>query len=166
MKTKRRHLVGIGDIKYVQDDGSECLAQTDEEKTNVFCNYFSSVFNVESDTSFDSLPIDENLPSMSSVTFDYDDIVTRLKKLNVNKSEGPDGIHPRVLLENAELLAYPLRIIFERSFKLSTLPLDWRSANITTIFKKGSKLDTGNYRPVSLTCISCKIMESIIRDHI
>lgn len=34
------------------------------------------------------------------------------------------------------------------------------------LFKKGSKLDPGNYRPVSLTCISCKIMESIIRDHI
>ena len=31
------------------------------------------------------------------------------------------------------------------------------------LFKKGSKLDPGNYRPVSLTCVSCKIMESIIK---
>jgi len=37
---------------------------------------------------------------------------------------------------------------------------------VIPLFKKGSKLDPGNYRPVSLTCISCKIMESIIRDHI
>jgi len=37
---------------------------------------------------------------------------------------------------------------------------------VTPLFKKGSKLHPGNYRPVSLTCISCEIMESIIRDHI
>jgi len=37
---------------------------------------------------------------------------------------------------------------------------------VIPLFKKGSKLDPGNYRLVSLTCISCKIMESIIRDHI
>jgi len=40
------------------------------------------------------------------------------------------------------------------------------SGNITTIFKKGSKLEPGNYKPVSLTCICCKIMESIIRQSI
>ena len=46
------------------------------------------------------------------------------------------------------------------------MPLEWRSANITAIFKKGSKLDVGNYRPVSLTCICCKLMESVIRQSI
>jgi len=46
------------------------------------------------------------------------------------------------------------------------LPDIWKSATVTPLFKKGSKLDPGNYRPVSLTCISCEIMESIIRDHI
>jgi len=44
--------------------------------------------------------------------------------------------------------------------------MDWRSANITAIYKKGSKKDPSNYRPISLTCIICKIMESIIRDFI
>jgi len=48
----------------------------------------------------------------------------------------------------------------------NTLHTDRRSGNITTIFKKDSKLDTGNYRPVSLTCISCKIIESLIRQSI
>ena len=32
------------------------------------------------------------------------------------------------------------------------------------IFKKGSKGDPGNYRPISLTCILCKVMESVLRD--
>jgi hypothetical protein len=56
--------------------------------------------------------------------------------LNVNKSEGPDGIHPRILVENAEILAQPLKIIFQKSYELSALPLDWRSGNITSIYKK------------------------------
>ena len=103
---------------------------------------------------------------MLSINFDCVDIANRLKKLNVNKSEGPDGIHPRVLSENSDVLAYPLKLLFEKSFSLNKLPLDWRSGNITTIFKKGSRLDVGNYRPVSVTCICCKIIESIIRDFI
>ena len=46
------------------------------------------------------------------------------------------------------------------------VPDNWRCANITPVFKKGSKSAAGNYRPVSLTCILCKVMESIIRDAI
>jgi hypothetical protein len=45
-------------------------------------------------------------------------------------------------------------------------PEDWRTANVKPIHKKGTKGDPGNYRPVSLTSIPCKIMESIIKDRI
>ena len=41
-----------------------------------------------------------------------------------------------------------------------------RSGNISAVYKKGGKLEAGNYRPISLTCICCKLLESIIRDHI
>ena len=44
--------------------------------------------------------------------------------------------------------------------------MDWKVANVTPIFKKGSKAMPGNYRPVSLTCVLCKVMESILRDSI
>ena len=46
------------------------------------------------------------------------------------------------------------------------MPPDWKRANITPIFKKGSKGSPGNYRPVSLTCVLCKTMESLLRDAI
>ena len=46
------------------------------------------------------------------------------------------------------------------------VPEDWKIENVTLIFKKGSKGDPGNYRPVSLTSVCCKMMESIIRDAI
>ena len=44
------------------------------------------------------------------------------------------------------------------------VPNDWKLANISAIFKKGDKSLPSNYRPVSLTCVICKVMESIVRD--
>jgi hypothetical protein len=53
---------------------------------------------------------------------------------------------------------------FTESFDTSEVPTNWKDANMTPIFKKGAKGDSRNYRPVSLTAVSCKVMESIIRD--
>ena len=44
-------------------------------------------------------------------------------------------------------------------------PLEWKEANIIPLFKKGSRNKSVNYRPVSLTSVICKILETIIRDH-
>ena len=72
----------------------------------------------------------------------------------------------RILKETAEYTASPLSKIFQKSLESGQIPMDWKLANITPIFKKGSKFDVNNYRPISLTCIVCKIMESVIKDHI
>jgi len=46
------------------------------------------------------------------------------------------------------------------------LPTDWKFANVCPVFKKGPRSDVGNHRPISLTSVPCKIMESIIKDRI
>ncbi len=45
------------------------------------------------------------------------------------------------------------------------VPLEWKEANIIPLFKKGSRNKSVNYRPVSLTSVICKLLETIIRDH-
>jgi len=86
----------------------------------------------------------------------------RLSNLDAHKSMGPEGMHPRVLRELADVIAEPLSIIFERSWRTGEVPEDWRKASVTPIFKKGKKEDSGNYRPVSLTSIPGKMMEQLI----
>jgi hypothetical protein len=57
-----------------------------------------------------------------------------------------------------------LTIIYKKSLESGIVPEDWRVANVTPIFKKGSKAEACNYRPVSLTSVCCKIFESIVRE--
>ena len=89
-----------------------------------------------------------------------------LKGLNPSKAPGPDNITPRILKELADDIAPILTEIFDHSYQTGEIPSIWRTANICPIFKKGKKFEAVNYRPVSLTCISCKIMEHIITSHI
>ncbi|KGL96039.1 hypothetical protein N301_02989, partial [Charadrius vociferus] len=85
-----------------------------------------------------------------------------LQHLEIHKSIGPDGIHPRVLRELAEVLTRPVCVIYQQSWLNGEVPADWRLANVTPIHKKGWKEDPGNYRPVSLTSVPGKVMEQTI----
>ncbi|KFQ20116.1 hypothetical protein N332_03632, partial [Mesitornis unicolor] len=85
-----------------------------------------------------------------------------LHHLDIQKSMGPDGIHPRFLRERAEDPTKPLSIIYQQSWLTGEVPVDWRLANVTPIYKRGWKEDPGNYRAVSLTSVPGKVMEQII----
>ncbi|KFV81912.1 hypothetical protein N308_05122, partial [Struthio camelus australis] len=82
-----------------------------------------------------------------------------LDKLDIHKSMVPDGMHPRVLRELADVIARPLPILFERSWRTGEVPEDWKKASVTPVFKKE---DPGNYRPVSLTSIPGEVMEQLL----
>jgi len=66
-----------------------------------------------------------------------------LSNLDAHKSMGPDGVHPRVLREMANVVAEPLSIIFERSWRTGEVPEDWRKANVTPIFKNARRKTQG-----------------------
>ena len=86
--------------------------------------------------------------------------------ISVHTSMGPDGMHPRVLRELAEVTAEPLSVIFDRPWRLGEVPEDWRIANVSPVFRKGKKEDVGNSRPVSLSSVPRKGMEQPVVDAI
>ena len=152
------------EITEMQDENG-VLVDTDRDITNVMVKYFTSVYTG---------PNNEQLPDMSenyeteisNIVISREDLQERLEKLNVNKSCGPDNIHPRVLKETARATSIPLEKIFTLSLSSGECPEDWRSANVTPIHKKGDRTVPSNYRPVSLTSQVCKVLESIVRKHI
>ena len=86
--------------------------------------------------------------------------------LKTSKSPGPDQLDPRILQEMSHVITKPLQQIVTLSMNKNKLPSIWKKANVSPIFKKGKKQSASNYRPVSLTCILCKLQESLIRDDI
>ena len=87
------------------------------------------------------------------ISMDEVKIAKRLNNLRVDKSAGVDELGPRLLKELSNDLAGPVAMLFRQSLSEGTVPIDWRSANVTPIFKKGSRQQVENYRPVSLTSV-------------
>ena len=90
-----------------------------------------------------------------------------LEKINISKAAGPDLQDlGRMLNMLVPELAPIVHAIFTQSLDTGKLPRDWSLANGAPIFKKGNRVLAKNYRPVSLTCITCKLFEHIVCRHI
>jgi len=89
-----------------------------------------------------------------------------IKKLKPKPSAGPDGLSAEFITNVARGVCLPLVSIFCQSFQSSVIPDMWRKAYVTPVFKKGSACDVKNYRPISLTCTCCKVMETFIKEQL
>ena len=103
---------------------------------------------------------------MPDITFSAEGVKKQLLKIKIDKASGPDLIPGRILRDAASELAVVLSSLFQQSYDSGTLPCAWKLANICAIFKKGSKADPKNYRPVSLISFTSKVMEHIVSYHI
>ena len=159
----RRKKVGrptVGPLKRV--DGS--IVYNKGEMAELFAEAFSSVYR--SDVLPNPAPHQLFDGSLRDISFSVDEIRCLLNSLNDSSSMGPDSVHPRVLKSCADTLAYPLYLIFNDSFYSGVLPTEWTTSNIIPIFKKGTRCNPLNYRPISITSVCCKTMERIVTDRL
>merc|ERR1711867_265956 len=128
--------------------------------------FFVSVFTSEDG----DIPVIEDKlteeEKMKEFTISMEEVEKKLLNLKDGKAPGPDNIPGYFLKQASAELSKPLTLIFNDSLDMGIVPRDWRVANVIPIFKKGDRDKCGNYRPVSLTSIVCKILESILRDRI
>jgi len=140
-------------------------ATTPEDKANMLSDQFSSVFTSE-DT--DNLPTmtGDKYPDIGSIHVTIPGVVKLLRNLDPSKAAGPDGITSHLLKETSNELAPILTVIFQHSLDTGQVPHEWKTAQISPIYKKENRCTPANYRPVSLTCICSKLLEHIVNHHI
>ena len=104
--------------------------------------------------------------SMADIEINVNGVEKLLASLNPKKAIGPDKVSTWMLKTFAPTIAPILQSIFIQSLSSGEVPLDWKTAKISAIYKKGERSDSGNYRPVSLTSLPCKIREHILSSNI
>lgn len=157
IKSMRNDKSGIAALR---KDG--ILTENVKEKANILNEQFRKAFSVE--TSEKKIPDKgtSHFPHMQNINITVAGVTKLLHQINPHKATGPDQICGKVLKELKEHLSPVITQIFTKTIETGKIPTDWKHANVCPVFKKGDKHNAINYRPISLTCILCKIMEHII----
>ena len=152
----------IGPLK----DNEGNLISTDAGMANLLNTHFVSVFTEEDIGVIPNVLVKyEGTMPLREIIITEEIVRKKIKNLNPNKSPGPDGLHPRVISEIEKEISPHLSRIYILSLEQRKVVKDWKLQNIAPIFKKGSKNEPGNYRPISLTSVPGKMLESIIVDN-
>ena len=162
LKSKTSNRESVGPLK---KDGSQDFESDDTVMAGMLNEFFSSVFT---DEDLGDIPVPDqayrgNEPLMD-IEITEEKVKKKIESLRLGAAPGPDGITPRLIKTLSDSLTSPLAMLFRRSMSEGIVPEDWRIANVTPIYKKGGKAKVGNYRPVSLTAIICKLMEGLVKD--
>ena len=161
IRSKRNENRGVSPL--INKNGK--LVTDSKDKAEVLNEQYQRVFTQENTGTLPDLG-ESSIPSMTDIAFTMAGIEKLLTGLDTNKSNGPDEIPLRTLKEYASEIAPMLTFIMQQSYDTGTLPDDWKNANVVALFKKGDRSKAENYRPVTLTAVTCKMMEHVIHKQI
>lgn len=130
----------------------------------MFNNYFQSVFTDDNRITPTIIPIVAK--PIEPLVISDEGIFNLLLNLDPKKACGPDDIANNFLLRYAEWCSKYLGIIYRKSVQTAKLPSEWKVAKVIPIHKSGDTAVPSNFRPISLTSTSCKILEHIILKHL
>ena len=163
IKSRKCDPVGVASLRHENTTHTENV-----DKANALNRQFCSVFTSENDhdrTPTSSAASDTTI-NMQEITVTIEGVYKLLSNLNPKKAAGPDDIPARLLQLTAKEIAPALTKLFNMSLNTGEIPIIWKHARVQPIFKKGDRHVASNYRPISLTCICCKLLEHIIRTSI
>jgi hypothetical protein len=163
---------------YINDQNG--LPITDPKLTaETFNTFFASVFekaeNVSEGLSHElktalqelvksKIPNQSNQFEIPCVDLSY--VNQKLNSLDATKATGLDGIGAKFLKTAADVISKPLCSIINLSIKSGKFPTQLKQSKVTPIYKKGTKVDKNNYRPISVLPLISKIIEKHVSDHL
>ena len=142
---------------------SDKLVSNFKEKANHFNAFFvSQCTPVPNNSTLPLVTTPVTNASLSSISFNDQDILNVMHSLNINNAHGYDDLSTRLLKICDSSIVKLLSIIFKNCLHSGSFPNNWKKSNVVPIHKKGGKQLLQNYQPVSLLPICCKIFERII----
>ena len=133
-----------------------------KDKAKIFNEFFSNQCKPILNSSV--LPPFRHLTGqrLDNIVIDSDEILSLIRGINPNKSNGPDIISGHMLRLCDKSIVLPLKLIFFNILRTGTYPLLWKLANVTPVYRKSDKQLVKNYRPISLLPLCGKIFEKIV----
>ena len=154
---KRQHLKSV--VSPIIDISNNTILFSDLNKENTLYSYFSSIQQNDNG----NLPEFYNLTKHKFDNIDLNPEIIKifLNRLNMTHTFGTDGIPSSMLKLVSNELCRTLYIIFNSSLLSGNIPTIWKKSIITPICKKGEPSHINNYRPISITCVMCRVLERI-----
>ena len=104
--------------------------------------------------------------SLNLTVVSEDQVLKIIHAIGINKATGLDNLPSRFIKDGANQIISPLTHILNLSMHHGQVPGDLKYARVVPIYKKSSKTDEGNYRPVSVLSIVSKIMERVVYNQV
>ena len=156
---------------------NDTIVLDNAEKANAMNNFFSNVGKNLAKEISPNLLTDKNshifrvTPTLSDFETSIDTFSKAFKaSVKPGKAGGHDNITSRDLNLCSGSIIPNLHMIFKKSIESGKFPTSWKRAKVSCIYKKGSKKDCSNYRPISLLTITSKVVERSIylqlKDHL
>ena len=123
---------------------------------NNFNNYFASIAETtKKSINYSHKHFSDYLSNETSSTIflqptDKEEIANIISSLNSNKASGPNSIPYRILFLLKNEISKQLADLFNLFFMAGVFPSVLKTAKVVPVFKKDSKLNYGNYHPISL----------------
>ena len=141
-RSKSKAKVGIGPLKL---NGK--LIEDDLEMAKIFNDYFASVFTREDTNSIPLAEAESHTEILEDINITFERVQKSIKSMKPNKAAGVDELVSSFIKGCAPGVLQPLVSLFQKSLSETRVPLDWKFANVTAIFKKrfkrrSSKLQT------------------------
>lgn len=153
-------------ISGLKNNDGELLTSA-EDIANELGSFFHSTFIEEPDGLIPEINY-KSKDMIEDLDITKEQVKVVLSEINSAKSVGPDNIHPKLLkaLSDNDDFINAVTNLFRSCYKSGKMPEIWKIANVVALHKKADKLNSCNYRPISLTSILCKCYEKILKKHI
>ena len=136
------------------------------EMANILSKQYSSVFSEPCDSPYLEDVDNPDIPTLTDVTFNEDDLSDAIDEISLTAASGPDGLCAIFLKKCKSSLLTPLTELWRDCLDLGVTPEKLKEAHIIPVYKGGNQGVAANYRPIALTSHLIKVFEKVMRKKI